>query len=252
VLAGWWTFDVRPLWLAAAIPPALLLAQVGVRVAGQTDINPVGSVGQVTQLTFGALGSGAAGSLACGNVAAGVASQATASLWALKAGQRLGASVRPQLAAQALGLGVGVLVGAPAYALLVRAYGLGSARLPAPGALPWKAVHDALAQGVRVLPPAAGAACAVAAVIGVALALLGQTRARRLVPVPFALAIGMLVPAYYSAALCAGAVAGWLAARRGVKELQLVTVASGAIIGEALIGVAVAILVVLGRLAAPG
>src|SRR5256885_4799665 len=100
VALGRVTFDLHPLLTLAALLISVVLAGVCARAAGETDIAPVGQVGMAMQLGFGA--SSMTSSLVSGGVAQGTASQVAQMMWAFKAGRRLGASPRAQVAAQVI------------------------------------------------------------------------------------------------------------------------------------------------------
>src|SRR5207244_3220903 len=143
-------------------------------------IAPVGQVGMLAQLVFG--GHGAVASIFAGAVASGDASQTAQTLWALKAGQRLGASPRAQLAAQATGALLGAAVVVPVYLVIVRTYALGTEAMPATSALSWKATAEAVRGGLHAMPRLAPAAGAIGVALGALLALLGRTRLGRFAP----------------------------------------------------------------------
>ena len=150
--------------LLALLPVALLLAAAAARAAGETDQAPVGQVGSVVQLGVG--GAGLVSSLAAGALVSGIATQTAQTLWALKAGQRLGASPRAQLIAQLVGAVVGAVVVVPVFALVRAAYPLGSERMPAPAALAWKATAEAAQGDAPFARPLVLEATALAAVAG--------------------------------------------------------------------------------------
>ena len=157
-------------------------------------------------------------------------------LWSLGAGRALGASARSQIVAALVGSVLGAIVCAPAYVLLVRAFTLGSPRLPAPTGIQWKAMGEVVAQGLSALPPGALPAVAAAAVIGVILAALGSVR---WLPSAMAMGIGILVPVDYSMAFVLGAVI--VRAVPALRERGPVA-GAGLIAGDSLVGIAVALL----------
>jgi uncharacterized oligopeptide transporter (OPT) family protein len=250
IVAGALGFGLRPWQAALALLLAAVLGGVCVRAAGQTDIAPAGEVGQLAQVAGGLLSrTSVTANVGMGSVVSGAASQAAVSLWSLKAGHVLGASPRRQALGLLAGTALGAMVAVPAYLLVARAHGVGTATLPVPGALPWKAVAQAAAGGLAAVPPGALGAAAVAFAAGVLLELLGLTRVGRFLPTPGALGMGFIVPAYYAATIAAGALAGvaWRS-RRPVSASALVPViAAGAIAGESLAGVAAAALTAAGQ-----
>ncbi|HET7788520.1 MAG TPA: OPT/YSL family transporter [Myxococcales bacterium] len=229
---------------------ALLLSVVGAsvcaRAAGLTDISPLGPIGQATQAAVGGLAPGqAALNVAAGSVVAGGATQTGILLWSLGAGRALRATPRSQVAAAVAGSTLGAIICAPAYALFVRAYGLGSPRLPVPTGIQWKAMGEVVARGLSALPPGALPAVIAAGATGIALAALGSSRAGRWFPSAMAMGIGVLVPVDYSLSFVLGA---FLV--RGVRGLRGrgPVIGAGLIAGDSLVGVTVALLTALGVL----
>src|SRR6185295_1109110 len=107
------------------------LIDVCVRTAGETDIVPLGPLGQLMQLLLGLAAPGAAAvNVAGASVAAGAGVQSALTVNVLKAGHVLGAPPRGQFRAQAIGAVVGVAASLPAYAFLRDAHGMGNAVLP--------------------------------------------------------------------------------------------------------------------------
>ena len=56
--AAWFLFDIPPHLTLVALVLSFALAAVAVRSTGETDINPVGGMGKVTQLVYGGLAPG--------------------------------------------------------------------------------------------------------------------------------------------------------------------------------------------------
>jgi uncharacterized oligopeptide transporter (OPT) family protein len=129
--------------------------------------------------------------------------------------------------------------------ILVRAYGLGSAALPVPTGVQWKAMGEVVAGGIAALPRGAPFAAGIAGLIGLALAALGSTRLAPWVPSAFAVGIGVLVPIDYSLTIVAGAILS-----RAVRPLRdrADVVGAGLIAGESVIGVLAALLTSFGLL----
>jgi uncharacterized oligopeptide transporter (OPT) family protein len=249
VVLGATLFELSVPYMLLALALVLPLCTVGARAAGQSDVSPVSQMGQLTQAIFGGLLPGAlAPNVAAGAVVSGAAAQTGVSMWSLKAGHLLGATPRRQLTVQLVGVVVGSLVGVPAYLLLTKAYGVGSEALPAPFAQQFRAVAELAVRGLDGLPPHAGLATGVAAGVGVLLSLATRGRAAKWLPVPFAMGIGFLLPAFYSVSICLGAV-GVLVARRLRPEgadRSMSTLGAGAIAGESLTAVLIAALIALG------
>src|SRR5262249_36509235 len=96
------------------------LALVACRVTGETDTTPVGAMGKVTQLAFGALSPGNVNvNLMSANITAGAATSSADLLTDLKSGYLLGANPRQQFLAQFSGIFIGTIVSVLAFAVLV-------------------------------------------------------------------------------------------------------------------------------------
>jgi uncharacterized oligopeptide transporter (OPT) family protein len=152
---------------------SFLLALVACRVTGETDTTPVGAMGKVTQLIFGALHPGNVNvNLMSANITAGAATSSADLLTDLKSGYLLGANPRQQFLAQFSGIFVGTVVSVLAFALLVpNAQVLGTDQFPAPAAQTWAAVARALGQGLSSLEPVKLWLIVAGGVAGVALTL---------------------------------------------------------------------------------
>jgi uncharacterized oligopeptide transporter (OPT) family protein len=247
---GWIVFGLHPLFTLLALVLSILLSSVCARATGETDIAPVTQMGQLTQLSVGLLSPSMAGNVLSGAVVSGAAAQTAQTLWSLKAGALLGANQRSVIRAQLLGIAIGALVVVPAYALVSRAYGLGSTALPAPAAASWKGLAGLLQSGFKGLPPGALAAASGALLLGALLAFLDRKAPCRLLPSAVAMGVGFLAPASYGVTIGLGAVL--LGAAKAVNARWAQTygdaIASGTIAGESLMGVLIAVLLSLGVL----
>jgi uncharacterized oligopeptide transporter (OPT) family protein len=145
---------------------------------------------------------------------------------------------------------VGAVVVVPVYNLVVHAYGLGTAVMPAPGAISWKATADAVQRGTTAMPEGSGVAMAIAFALGVGLTLVGNTRVARYLPSPVPLGIAFLVPAPLGCALFVGSMAVAIVRARCPQwaEENIPSLAGGAIAGESLTGIVIAALITLGFL----
>jgi uncharacterized oligopeptide transporter (OPT) family protein len=241
-------FGFHPLAALAALLAALVLAVVSSRATGETDLAPVGAVGTLTQLLFA--GFGPILSLLAGSISMGTSTQAAQTLWAFKAGQRLGGSPRAQLMAQLLGALIGAVVVVPVYLVVVKAYGIGTENLPAPTAISWRATAEAVRGGFSSLPPHAAQAGALGLAVGVALSLCARRPWGRVLPSPAAMGIAMVMPASLALSALLGAVLAWAVrrARPSLDQESITSLAAGGIAGESVMGVVIAILVVTGIL----
>jgi uncharacterized oligopeptide transporter (OPT) family protein len=236
--------------LVPLLPAALLLAAAAARAAGETDQAPVGQVGSLAQIAIGS--QGYAPSLGGGALVAGLATQTAQTLWAFKAGHRLGHPPRTQMLAQLLGAAVGAAVVVPVYLLVRAAHPLGSAEMPAPAALAWRAASEAARGVLPLAQPLVWQVTLAAAVLGVLLTVLERIGPRALagrLPSATALGAAFVLPAFMSFAILAGALLfGALARRRAAwADAHGPSLAAGGIAGESLMGLALAALAVAGR-----
>ncbi|MHC4413700.1 MAG: OPT family oligopeptide transporter [Planctomycetota bacterium] len=250
VLVAWFVFHIPPFMTIIAIALSSVLAVVAVRSTGETDINPVGGMGKVTQLVYGGI---APGNMVTNLMAAAVtgagASQSGDIMHDLKSGRLLGASPRKQFIAQLMGIAAGVCFCVPAYLLVTSAYEIGGPQLPAPAAQAWKAMAEVLARGFEALPPHAEPAVLMGLLFGALLPVLRRIKpVAPFVPSGLAFGIAFIVQAYYSLTIFLGAmllVLWRLRAPGGAKRLSF-AVASGLIAGEGLFGILKAAMTLLG------
>jgi uncharacterized oligopeptide transporter (OPT) family protein len=232
-----------------AIPLALGLAMVAARVVGETGIPPIGAIGKVSQLSFGAADPGnVVTNLMTANVAGGAAGQSADLLNDFKVGHGIGASPLQQAVAQFFGILVGSITGAWVYLVLVPepANMLLSVEWPAPAVATWKAVAEALSLGFSSIPASARGAMIPAAIAGIALGLLEcRLRGRAAACLPSATAMGLafVIPASTSIMMFTGAALAALAARLapGLAARFTITVGAGLIAGESIVGVIAAL-----------
>ena len=251
-----WKLFAIPWWAGViAVPLAVVMGFVASRVTGETDVTPTKALGPVTQLVYGVVTPGnLAGNLMSANVTGGIGLHAADLLTDLKSGYLLGANPRQQFYAQLFGVLAGAAVVVPAFWLLVPdPSALGSEEWPAPSALVWAGVSQAFSDGIGALSPASRQAALIGVVLGVALALAERFAPRRVKPfVPSAsgLGIALVTPgsnaiSMFLGSLVAEGVRRW---RPKLAERTIVPVSSGFIAGESLMGIAIALLIVMGVL----
>ena len=233
-----------PVWQTAiAVALSFWLALVACRVTGETDTTPVGAMGKVTQLIFGALSPGNVNvNLMSANVTAGAATSAADLLTDLKSGYLLGANPRQQFLAQFSGIFVGTIVTVLTFAVLVpNAQVLGTDQFPAPAAQTWSAVAIALGQGLSSLESIKLWLIFAGGVVGVLLTLAPVLFPKYQEHLPSASAFGLawVFPWYYGLLFFLGALIALLLARRKPKLAEEFTlpVASGVVAGGSLMGV---------------
>ena len=238
-------FDIHWTMAIIAIPMAFVLATVAARVVGETSVAPIGAIGKVSQLSFGALAPGQPiTNLMTANVAGGAAGQSADLLNDFRAGHEVGASPARQVVAQCGGVVIGSLAGSLVYLMLIPdpRTQLLTPEWPAPAVATWKAVAETLSVGLSGIPSSALAAMGLAAIVGVALALIERRIAgRHLVLVPSGATVGLafVIPAGTSITLFLGAalasVLHLLAPHWAARFL--LSAAAGLVAGESLYGV---------------
>lgn len=237
-----------------AVLLTFVLAAVASRAGAEVGINPIGALGKVTQLTFGAISAGnVTANLMTAGITAGAAASCSDTIGNLKVGHMVGANPRKQFIAQLFGVLAGALLAVPAYFILVPdVSALGGDKFPAPSALVWMGVAKVLAQGIRTLPQSAVIAMVIAFILAV-LIVVGEKlfpKIKPYTPNPTALGIAMTIPAYTSFAMFLGALIAWILEKRAPKANDMYTIptASGLIGGESIMGVAIAALIAFGIL----
>jgi len=233
-----------PYWeTAVAVLLSFALALVACRVTGETDTTPVGAMGKITQLTFGAISPGHVNSnLMSANITAAAAGGSADLLTDLKSGYLLGAHPRKQFIAQFSGIFVGTLVSVLCFRLLVPdASALGTNQFPAPAAQTWRAVAVALSEGLRALGPVKMWSIVIGGFVGIALTVLPMIfpARRHLIPSPAGVGLAWTFHWYYGLLFFIGGLVGWWVEKKRPTWSAEYTfpVASGWIAGESLTGV---------------
>lgn len=232
-----------PYWQSAiAVLLSFALALVACRVTGETDTTPVGAMGKITQLTFGAIApANMQVNLMSANITAAAAGASADLLTDLKSGYLLGAHPRRQFIAQFCGIFGGTLITVLAFQVIVPdASYLGTAQFPAPAAQTWKGVAEALAD-LSKLPQVKIWSMVIGGAVGLILPLLSMALPKYRNWIPSAAGIGLawVFQFYTGLNFLLGAIIGWAIQRMWPKESEEYTfpVASGVIAGASLMGV---------------
>jgi putative OPT family oligopeptide transporter len=248
-------FDIFIMWAAIGVLLTFVIAVVAARVAGETNVTPVGPMGKVTQLFFGVLEPGqVAPNLMAANVTGGAASQCGDLMFDLKAGYLVGAMPRYQALVQLLGALAGATIGSAAYLLLIPdpKTMLITEEWPAPAVATWKAVAEIFAKGFDAMPEGAATGMLVGGLAGIALAVgekLAPRSVARFIPSASAAGLAFILPAYNSLSMTFGAVVAAFVGRVSPSWSAkfVVVIAAGLIAGESIAGVAIAIETMLTR-----
>jgi OPT family oligopeptide transporter len=263
---GFLACSVLTIWLGAAlfhiawwmgviaVLSCFFLVIVAARATGETGQTPQGSISKITQFTFGAIDpTRTATNLMTANITAGATVHASDLLGDLKSGYLLGANPRQQFLAQVIGVLAGGLVVVPVFYLLIPdASLLGTARWPAPGAIVWKGVAELVTHGFGALDPTARLGFAIGAIVGIVLPLLevALPKHRQYIPSATGIGVAFTIPAFACISMFIGALAAlWFGRiRPKLAEEFTVPIASGLIVGESLMGVLIALLIIKGWL----
>ncbi len=249
-----WFFHIHWWMGAVAVVLTFFLAAVAARAGAEIGINPIGALGKVTQLTYGALAPGdIPANLMTAGVTAGAACSCSDTVGNLKVGHMVGANPRKQFISQLFGVMAGSLLAVPAYFILVPDVSmLGGERFPAPSALVWMGVAKVLSQGFSTLPKTAVWAIAIAFASGVIIVVVDRLfpKLKPYTPSPTALGIAFTIPASTSIAMFFGALIAWILQKKAAEwnEMYTIPVASGCIAGESIMGVILAALIASGLL----
>jgi putative OPT family oligopeptide transporter len=246
---AWFVFSIPPWMTIIAVMLSWVLAAIAVRSTGETDINPTGGMGKVTQLAFGGL---APGEMVTNLMAAGVssagASQAGDMMHDLKAGRMLGAAPRKQVIAQCVGIVFGILVVVPIFLLFDQVHDIGGddSDYPAPAALAWKAMAQLLSQGLDALPQHSHWAVLGGAIFGAVIPIL-RRKVKPIAPyLPSGLAFGIafIIHAYFAITMFIGSMilVIWRSKWPASHKALVFAVASGLLAGEGVMNVVTALL----------
>ena len=252
IVIAYYVFAIPPLLSIVAIFISTILANVAVRSTGETDINPVGGMGKVTQAIFGTMTSSMTSNLMAAGITGAGASQAGDMMHDLKTGHLLGASPKAQFKAQLIGILAGVVFAVPVYLLFDQAYEIGGENSPltAPAAQAWKAVAEVMSKGFDALPMMAEWGMLGGAVLGALFPLIRRFKPSWAAYTPSGLAFGIafIVDAKYAIAMFIGSMGFvvWKKFRPASFEALVFAVACGLIAGEGLAGITNAILTLLG------
>ncbi len=234
-----------PIWMAmVAVVLSFFLALVACRTTGETDTTPVGAMGKITQLFYGAIAPKQTNTnLMAACITAGVADSASDLLTDLKSGYVLGANPRKQFLAQFSGIFIGTAVTVPMFYVLVpNGEALGTNQWPAPAALIWASVANLLSNGFEALHPSARIGLLVGGLVGILLVLLPRwlpEKAQKWSPSPMGLGLAFTFHFFYAFSMFLGGLIAWIISKKApqVDKTYTVPVASGLIAGESLMAI---------------
>jgi uncharacterized oligopeptide transporter (OPT) family protein len=238
------------------------LGLVALRVLGETNWGPISTMTNVMQAIFGGLAPGdLRASMVSSGITGAVAAESEGLMQDFRTGQMIGSTPRVLTYMQLIAVPVGALALALMYPLLRDTYGIvgENAQLLSPTSQRWVGFAKLVTR--ELTGPGASSPEAVArlswimtsvtigALIGIGLTLLEQNKSwRPFVPSPTGMGIAMLIPINAVTMIFVGAAADsiWAKTAPAAHERYSIPVASGFIAGEALVAIAIPILVTLG------
>ena len=241
------TLGVAPWLTAVAIVLSLPLMLVGIRVLGETNWGPISALSNMMQGIFGVLAPGQIlPNVASTGVTGSVASESEGLMQDYKTGYMIGSTPKYLTYAQLIAVPIGALAVSYVYPMLRDTYGIGGDNgLQSPISQRFAGFATLLSQGIGALPHGAVQALVVGVVIGVILTLLESTKYRKWVPSPTGIGIGVLIPGSYIISMWIGGAIGelWRILKRDNYDHHVTPLASGFIVGEAIVAVLIPILV---------
>lgn len=261
-------FFGTPVWHSLiAIALSVPLGLVALRVLGETNWGPISQMTNLTQAVFGVVAPGdLRASMVSSGITGAVAAESEGLMQDFRAGAMIHSTPRILTYMQLLAVPVGALALAAMYPLLRDTYGIigDQAQLLSPTSQRWVGFAKLMTQDFSAAGsanPATAArvswmltSVAVGAVIGVALTVLEQRKEwRRFIPSPTGMGIAMVIPVNAVTMIFIGALADtiWSKISPATHERYSIPIASGLIAGEALVAVAIPLLVTVGLMDLP-
>jgi uncharacterized oligopeptide transporter (OPT) family protein len=235
-------FGMSVVQTMVAVIATLPLMLADIRVLGETNYGPVSAMSNALQALFAAIWPGQIGlNLIAAGMSGSSSSQAEGTIQDYKTGKLLGSTPRILTYVQLAAVPIGAAAVAIMYPFLIGKYGLGGEGLSAPTGLKIANMAVLLARGVSALPRYALAATIVAALVGILIAAIHHATDApwtRYIPSVAGFGFALILPGDLNIPTAVGGIAGWIwmHASRSSYDRYAVTVASGMIVGEALLG----------------
>jgi uncharacterized oligopeptide transporter (OPT) family protein len=223
---------------AVAILCSLPLILVGIRVLGETNFGPISVMMNGLQAIFAVFWPSHVGhNLVAAGMAGTCNAQGEGTIQDYKTGQILGSTPRILTWVQLAAVPIGAAAVAIMYPLLLNRYQLG-VDLQTPTGIKISNMAVLLSQGADALPSGALTWTIIAAVAGVVLVLIQHFLGWSWLPSATGLGLGLLLSGTLIIPVAVGGIAGWLWQKSHPTSYArlAVTVASGLIAGEALLG----------------
>src|SRR5258705_510224 len=238
-----------PVYLSfIAILLSLPLMLVGLRVLGETNWGPISALSNMMQAIFAFISPGNVPvNMSSSGLTGTIAVTSEALMQDFKAGQLIKSNPRSLTIAQLIAAPVGSLATALIYPVLRARFGIGPEGLSSPISVKWAGFAELLTKGLKALPPGCLVGLLIGIAVGIALTLLAEKYAAY-VPSPSAMGIGMLLNASVLITFILGGVAQlfWAKTSPSSEDAFRIPLASGLIVGEAILAVVLALLAAFG------
>jgi uncharacterized oligopeptide transporter (OPT) family protein len=238
-----------PVWLSfIAILLSLPLMLVGLRVLGETNWGPISALSNMMQAIFAFISPGNVPvNMSSSGLTGTIAVTSEALMQDFKAGQLVRSNPRSLTIAQLIAAPVGSLATALVYPVLRDKFGIGPSGLSSPISVKWAGFAELLTTGLSALPPGSLVGLIIGIVVGIGLTLLAEKYGEN-IPSPAAIGIGMLIQAAVLITFILGGVAQliWTKTSPRSEEDFRIPLASGLIVGEAILAVVLALLAAFG------
>jgi uncharacterized oligopeptide transporter (OPT) family protein len=235
-------FGMSVLQTLVSVLASLPLMLVGIRVLGETNNGPISVMSNALQAVFAVFWPSHIGlNLIAAGMAGSTSAQSEGTIQDYKAGKIIGSTPRILTYVQMAAVPIGAAAVAIMYPLLVKRYGLGGEGLSAPTGIKLANMAVLLSKGFSALPRYALTAMIIASIAGIVVEILRDKFDAgwvNWIPSIGAFGFALILPGELNIPMGLGAVAGfiWMKTSRGSYERYAITVASGFIAGEAVLG----------------
>jgi uncharacterized oligopeptide transporter (OPT) family protein len=229
-------FGIAPWVSVLAILLVFAFCLIAINSTGLTSITPIGAMGKLTQLTFGAVKPGdIKANLMTASITGEVASHSANLLQDIKPGYMLGAKPRQQAMGHVLGVIAGAVLAVPVFYLVFLkmdahqllspdskvSYQMDAEQYPMPSATVWKAVADVLSEGIENIKPSARIAALVGIVLGLVFELLRIFTKNRFPLSPVGIGLGFVIPFFTCLSMFVGSFIFWFFDKLSQKKKML-------------------------------
>jgi uncharacterized oligopeptide transporter (OPT) family protein len=231
-------FDMSPVQTVVAVVCSLPLILVGIRVLGETNYGPISVMMNGLQAVFAVFWPASIGhNLVAAGMAGSCNAQGQGTIQDYKTGKIIGSTPRVLTWVQLAAVPIGAAAVVVMYPLLTKRYVLGE-DLTTPTGVKIANMAVLLSQGWGALPRGAVLWTVIASVVGILIPILQTFGRIEWLPSAGGFGLGLILPGTLTVPMAIGGILGWLWARQHQPSYDryAVTIASGFIAGEALLG----------------